>query len=86
MSAEKPDVVSLFVPYTAAADSVIECIEAEIPLVVTYAEGIPQYDQLRVSRVKPGVCSLTMLMQTYRYKRPCVVSRKPESWEPTVRA
>lgn len=38
----------MFVPPVAAADSIIECIEAEVPLVVAYAEGIPTKDQLRV--------------------------------------
>lgn len=47
----KPDVVSVFVPAKAAADAIIECVEAEIPLVVAYAEGIPTHDQLRVSAV-----------------------------------
>jgi succinyl-CoA synthetase alpha subunit len=51
VSALKPQVVSVFVPFTAAADAIINCIEEEVPLVVAYAEGIPQHDQLRVSGV-----------------------------------
>jgi len=53
VSALQPQVVSVFVPFTAAADAIIECIETEIPLVVSYAEGIPQRDQLRVSSRYP---------------------------------
>lgn len=41
--------VSVFVPAKLAADSIIECIEAEIPLIVAYAEGVPTHDQLKVS-------------------------------------
>lgn len=48
VSALRPRIASVFAPPSAAADSIIECIEAEIPLVVSYAEGVPQYDQLRV--------------------------------------
>ena len=44
----KPRIASLFVPVHAAADAMIDAIEAEIPLIVAYAEGIPTRDQLRV--------------------------------------
>jgi len=44
----RPRIASVFAPPSVAADSIIECIEAEIPLVVSYAEGVPQFDQLRV--------------------------------------
>ena len=54
ISALQPRVASVFVPYTVAADAIIDCIEAEIPLVVAYAEGIPQRDQLRVSCCDAG--------------------------------
>jgi succinyl-CoA synthetase alpha subunit len=46
----RPRIASVFVPPQSAAESIIECIEAEIPLVVAYAEGISTKDQLRVSR------------------------------------
>lgn len=49
MSELKPDVISVFVPVTAAADAIVECIETEVPLIVAYAEGVPQRDQLRAS-------------------------------------
>ena len=52
ISTLNPQVVSVFVPFTAAADAIIECIEREVPLVAAYAEGIPQNDQLRVSLVE----------------------------------
>lgn len=39
----------MFVPAKLAADAVIECIEAEVPLIVAYAEGVPTQDQLRVN-------------------------------------
>lgn len=48
VSALRPRIASVFAPPSAAADSLIECIEAEIPLVVAYAEGVSQHDQLRV--------------------------------------
>jgi succinyl-CoA synthetase alpha subunit len=48
VNALRPRIASVFAPPVAAADSIIECIEAEIPLVVSYAEGVPQKDQLRV--------------------------------------
>jgi succinyl-CoA synthetase alpha subunit len=44
-----PRIASVFVPPAAAADSIIECIEAQVPLIVSYAEGVPTHDQLRVS-------------------------------------
>ncbi|RSH93535.1 hypothetical protein EHS25_007893 [Saitozyma podzolica] len=46
----RPRIASVFVPPQSAAESIIECIEAEIPLVVAYAEGISTKDQLRVQR------------------------------------
>ncbi|TXT10538.1 hypothetical protein VHUM_02043 [Vanrija humicola] len=46
----KPRIASVFVPPQAAADSIIECIEAEIPLIVAYAEGVPTHEQLKVQR------------------------------------
>jgi len=44
----KPYVSSVFVPALLAADAIIEAIEAEIPLIAAYAEGVPQHDQLRI--------------------------------------
>ncbi|PWN51802.1 alpha subunit of succinyl-CoA ligase [Violaceomyces palustris] len=44
----KPQATSVFVPPKLAADAIIEAIEAEIPLIVSVAEGIPLKDQMRV--------------------------------------
>lgn len=44
----KPHVSSVFVPAILAADAIIEAIEAEVPLIVAYAEGVPTHDQLRI--------------------------------------
>lgn len=44
----RPRIASVFAPPAAAADTIIECIAAEVPLIVSYAEGVTQHDQLRV--------------------------------------
>jgi succinyl-CoA synthetase alpha subunit len=38
----------VFVPATLAAKAIEEAIEAEIPLIVSVAEGMPVHDCLRV--------------------------------------
>lgn len=43
----------LYVPPPAAADAIIEAIEAEVPLIVAITEGIPQADEIRVSMPSP---------------------------------
>lgn len=44
----KVDATSVFVPPALAADAIIEAIQAEIPLIVSVAEGVPVKDQFRV--------------------------------------
>ncbi|KAJ1585603.1 hypothetical protein NDA12_004028 [Ustilago hordei] len=44
----KVDATSIFVPPALAADAIIEAIEAEVPLIVSIAEGVPVKDQFRV--------------------------------------
>src|SRR6478752_8845379 len=38
----------VFVPPAFAADSIIECIEAEMPLIIAITEGIPIQDMIKV--------------------------------------
>ncbi|GAC92678.1 succinyl-CoA ligase subunit alpha [Pseudozyma hubeiensis SY62] len=45
------DATSVFVPPALAADAIIEAIKAEIPLIVSVAEGVPVKDQFRVMEV-----------------------------------
>lgn len=44
----KPDVSSVFVPPALAADAIIDAIEAEVPLIVAVAEGVPAKDQMKI--------------------------------------
>ncbi|MDE6575987.1 MAG: succinate--CoA ligase subunit alpha [Opitutales bacterium] len=46
--ATKANVALIFVPPAFATDSIFECIEAEIPLVIAITEGIPVHDMVRV--------------------------------------
>lgn len=45
----QPHASVIYVPPPAAADAIIEAIEAEVPLIVAITEGIPQADEIRVS-------------------------------------
>lgn len=44
----------IYVPPKFAADSILEAIEAELPLVVCITEGIPTLDMLKVKRALSG--------------------------------
>ena len=44
----------IYVPPPFAADSILEAIDAEVPLVVTITEGIPVLDMVKVKRALSG--------------------------------
>lgn len=44
----------IFVPPAFAADSILECIEAEMPLIICITEGIPVGDMIKVKSALKG--------------------------------
>ena len=44
----------IYVPPPFAADSILEAIDAEVPLIVTITEGIPVLDMVKVKRSLSG--------------------------------
>ncbi|MBP8932460.1 MAG: succinate--CoA ligase subunit alpha, partial [Paracoccus sp.] len=49
---------AIYVPPPFAADSILEAIDSEIPLIVAITEGIPVLDMMRVKRALEGSKSL----------------------------
>ena len=49
---------AIYVPPPFAADSILEAIDAEIPLIVAITEGIPVLDMMKVKRALEGSKSL----------------------------
>ena len=48
------NVAMIFVPPPFAADAILECIEAQMPLIVAITEGIPAADMIRVNSALRG--------------------------------
>lgn len=48
----------IYVPAAFAADSILEAIDAEIPLIICITEGIPVLDMVRVKRALDGAASI----------------------------
>jgi succinyl-CoA synthetase alpha subunit len=54
VEATQPDASVIYVPPPFAADSILEAIDAEIPLIVCITEGIPVEDMIKVKRSLAG--------------------------------
>jgi succinyl-CoA synthetase alpha subunit len=44
----RPTATAVFVPPLAACGAILEAIEAEVPLIVSVAEGVPLKDQMKI--------------------------------------
>lgn len=51
------NVAMVFVPPPFAADSILECIDAEVPLIIAITEGIPINDMVKVKAALRGSSS-----------------------------
>ena len=56
--ATNADASVIYVPPPFAADSILEAIDAEIPLIICITEGIPVLDMVKVKRALTGSKSL----------------------------
>jgi succinyl-CoA synthetase alpha subunit len=54
LKATGADASVIYVPPPYAADSILEAIDAEVPLIVAITEGIPVLDMVRVKRALSG--------------------------------
>jgi succinyl-CoA synthetase alpha subunit len=61
-----PHASAVFVPATLAAKAIEEAIEAEIPLIVSVAEGMPVHDLLRVGPPAPPLMRFTKFYERNR--------------------
>ena len=58
MAKTKANATVIYVPPPFAADSILEAIDAEMPLIVCITEGIPVLDMMRVKRALEGSKSI----------------------------
>ena len=57
VAATGADASVVYVPPPFAADSILEAIDAEVPLIVCITEGIPVLDMVKVKRALSGSAS-----------------------------